>query len=170
VVDDRPVNDRANRRRSRQRGFSLIEVLVAVVVLSIGLLGLAALQASTTRSNHSALLRTQATNLAYDIVDRMRANVTPAESGDYDADYGALPDEDDPTPAANACDPALAPSGSIANRDLQEWKNTLACALPSGDGRITRDATNNRLVTVDVRWDDSRSEDSLLTFSVTTEL
>ena len=60
----------------RESGFSLIEVLVALLVLSIGLLGLAALQAQGLRFNHDAYVRTQATNLAYDIVDRMRVNNT----------------------------------------------------------------------------------------------
>ena len=58
----------------RSRGFTLVEVLVALVVLSIGLLGVAALQLTSLRSNHSSAMRSQATFLAYDIIDRMRAN------------------------------------------------------------------------------------------------
>ena len=56
-----------------QRGFTLIEVLVAVLVLSIGLLSLAALQGISLRNNHSAYLRTQANNIAYEVIDQMRA-------------------------------------------------------------------------------------------------
>lgn len=58
----------------RQNGFTLLEVLVAMLVLSIGLLGLAGLMASSLRNNHSAYYRTQATWLAYDVIDRMRVN------------------------------------------------------------------------------------------------
>jgi type IV pilus assembly protein PilV len=60
----------------RQKGFTLLEVLVAMLVLSIGLLGLAGLMASSLRNNHSAYYRTQATWLAYDVIDRMRVNRT----------------------------------------------------------------------------------------------
>ena len=67
-----------NRRRfgmpRRQAGFSLIEVMVAVLVLGIGLLGFALLQTMTLRFTQSANYRTQATNLAYDLLDQMRAN------------------------------------------------------------------------------------------------
>ncbi len=73
-------------QKSRQTGFSLLEVLIAIVITSIGLLGLAGMQATGLRNNHSAYHRSQATVLAYDIADRMRSNagtmisyVTPVE-------------------------------------------------------------------------------------------
>lgn len=73
-------------QKNRETGFSLLEVLIAIVVTSIGLLGLAAMQATGLRNNHSAYHRSQATVLAYDIADRMRSNaismasyVTPVE-------------------------------------------------------------------------------------------
>ena len=55
-----------------QKGASLVEVLVATVVVSVGLIGLAGLQTLSMQSNHTAYLRTQASLLAYDMVDRMR--------------------------------------------------------------------------------------------------
>ena len=58
----------------RQAGFSLIEVLVTMVVLSIGLLGVAGMQASGLRNNHAVYTKTQATNLAMDMAERIRAN------------------------------------------------------------------------------------------------
>ena len=61
-----------------QRGTTLIEVLIALIVLSIGLLGLALLQVTSVQSNHSAYYRSQATVLAHDLADRMRANRTAA--------------------------------------------------------------------------------------------
>lgn len=68
---------------TKQQGSSLIEVLIAIVVISIGLLGLAGLQTTSIKSNHSAYLRSQATLLAYDLSDRMRASKTAALSGNY---------------------------------------------------------------------------------------
>jgi len=129
----------------KQSGFTLLEVLVAVLVLSIGLLGLAGLLASSIRNNQSAYQRTQATWLAYDIVDRMRVNRPAALASDYDTTLG--------TPANCAANPTL--SGSMAAQDLTGWKTLLACALPAGDGAVALN-TANRQVTVTVQWNDSR--------------
>lgn len=72
--------------RSAQTGVGLIEILIALLVLSIGLLGLSALQVNATKQSHSLMLRTQAINLAYDIADRLRINGTAAAAGDYQVD------------------------------------------------------------------------------------
>jgi len=66
--------------RSGARGFTLVEVLVTVVVISVGLLGIAALQTTSLRSNHESYLRTQATAFADDIIDRIRSNRDDAAS------------------------------------------------------------------------------------------
>ncbi len=68
-------------KKHRSRGFTLLEVLVAMVVLSVGLLGLSGLQTSSLRNNHSAFLRSQATLVSNDIIDRMRANRDSAIGG-----------------------------------------------------------------------------------------
>lgn len=68
----------------KQQGSSLLEVLIAILVISIGLLGLAGLQTQSIKSNHSSYLRSQATLLAYDLSDRMRMARTAALSGEYD--------------------------------------------------------------------------------------
>jgi type IV pilus assembly protein PilV len=124
---------------ARTRGFSLIEVLVTLVVLAIGLLSLAALQLATLRNNNSALTRSEATTLVYDILDRMRANRMPAIQGDYDIVMTAD-----------------APAGSdIASRDLRAWLNALSENLPSGDGAI---AIVGRQATVTVQWSENWDE------------
>ena len=64
--------------KNKNAGFTLIEVLIAMLVLAVGLLGLAGLQATSLRNNQSAYNRSQATQLAYDLADRMRANFTEA--------------------------------------------------------------------------------------------
>lgn len=134
----------------KQSGFTLLEVLVAMLVLSIGLLGLAGLMASSMRNNESAYHSTQATWLAYDILDRLRANRTAARAGTYNvATLG--------NPAV--CSTAAA-TGTIAAKDIGNWKNAIACALPAGDGAIAvltaAGATQDR-VRIYVQWNDSRA-------------
>jgi type IV pilus modification protein PilV len=67
-------NNATRHNKIEQQGFTLIEVLVTVIIMAIGLLGVAGLQLAGMRSNHSAFLRTQATIAAYDLIDRMRAD------------------------------------------------------------------------------------------------
>jgi len=122
-----------------QAGVSLIEVLVAVVLLSIGLLGLAGLQASGMRVGQSSIHRSQAAQLAQDIIERMRANV--ASAGAYDLALGD---------AAPAC-------ASVASCDLRDWRLRLQ-SLPAGAGAVT---VSGRHATVLVQWDDSRGADVL---------
>ncbi len=150
-------------RTRHDKGFSLIEVLIALLVLAIGLLGLAALQAQGLRFNYDAYVRTQATNLAYDIVDRMRTNrasplplppdrdrrpPTPAEVAANLAPYTA-----GPVPPF-ACDP----TDSTIAMDLECWYGALAATLPAGGGAIAANATAN-FYDVTVRWLDRTPRD-----------
>ncbi|MGK9065744.1 type IV pilus modification protein PilV [Stutzerimonas chloritidismutans] len=128
---------------SLQRGATLIEVLVAMLILSVGLLGLAGMQMTALKSNQSAYYRSQATVLAYDIIDRMRANRTEALNGVYDI---ALQNQ--------TCDPDIAPSGTLAKRDVAEWLNSLSCLLSAdAQGSVVR---NDRVFTVSIEWNDNR--------------
>jgi len=142
--------------RSRHQGFTLIEILVTVIVLAIGLLGLAGLQATSVRFNHSAYLRSQATSLAYDIADRMRVNRQAALNNNY---TGSV---------TRSCQNNVALAGTVAARDIAAWGNALACALPSGRGNIVRGAGN--IFTITVLWDDSRGQEALQQFATTTDL
>ncbi len=132
----------------RNQGFALIEALVAAVVVALGLMGLAALQITATRSNHSAEQRSQASMLADDMIERMRANRAAAQTGSYDTGFDTGP---------RTCDQAVCPATPLENSDLCQWKKRLRCSLPSGAGSIAR--SGNR-ITVTVQWDDSlgRSE------------
>lgn len=127
--------------RRREVGFSIVEVLVALLVLAIGLLGLAALQAQGLRFNHDAYVRTQATHVAYDIIDRMRANRANA----------ALYTVGDP---GFVCDPTVA----TVTMDLSCWYDSLAIALPGGDGVISANGAAN-FYDVTVRWIDRTPRD-----------
>lgn len=121
-----------------QGGVGLIEVLVAVFILAIGVLGAAALQMNALKFNQNASVRTQATFLAYEIVDRMRANRAQALVGAYEI---AL-DEDAP-----ACGAAL------PGCDLRDWRDALANRLPEGTGAVVRNGNN---FTITVEWSEAR--------------
>lgn len=145
----------------RSQGFTLIEVLVAILVLSLGLLGFAALQTAGLRSNHSAYLRSQATLLAYTIIDRMRTNQTAAKMGNYDIAINVKP--------TSSCT-------TVECGDLAEWKQNLSAILPAGDGRISRTTPDagvpgKIIFTVIVSWKDSRDPKTPpQEFSMSTEL
>lgn len=121
----------SSNRGFSSKGFSLIEVLIAMVILSIGLLGLAGLQVAGMKNNHNAYQRSQANVMAYDIADRMRANMVAVAAGAYN----------DGTAAANPncltttkCTPA-----EMAGHDLSEWNAALAAQLPEGEGVVCLD-------------------------------
>lgn len=125
-----------------ERGATMLEVLITMVVLAIGLLGLAGLQITSIQSNHGSYYRSQATVLAYDITDRMRSNRTAALAGEYAVNF-----------PASATDRAV--TGVLAQQDTAQWLNELGATLPGGTGRIS---TNDKLVTIEVRWNGSRGE------------
>lgn len=129
------MSDRAQRavfhpRRHRQRGFSLLEVLVALLVLSIGLLGLAALQTMGLKFNTQSYQRTQAVLNAYDIIDRIRANPAGMATGGYD-NIGIA--DTPPTLPTCPCGPA-----QMADYDVAQWKASLAQLLSEGKGAVCR--------------------------------
>lgn len=133
--------------RGLERGATMIEVLVTIVVLAIGLLGLAGLQVTSMQSNHSAYYRSQATIFAYDLSDRMRSNRAAALSNAYAVEF----------PESSS---SHSVTGSRAAQDVAEWLNNLAETLPSGTGKVEN---NNNVVTIHVRWDDARGEISTVT-------
>ncbi len=149
-------------RRRLQRGVSMIEVLVTVIVLAIGLLGLAGLQLNSLRFTYSAYQTSQVTVLTYDILDRMRANAGAARTGAYDIAIGAQPGASSCTGSGANCS-----STDMASADLFEWKQSLAAVLPAGDGEVTR---NGDLFIITIQWDDSRGEQDPKSLTVETTL
>lgn len=138
--------------RSRIAGYTLLEVLVALVVLSIGLLGLGLLQATSLQDNTKAYLRSIAVVRAYDMADRMRTNIDAVRAGDYDSPPGSAPSETCLTDAAG-CTPA-----QMAAIDQWNWGQQLATELPGGNGVITNLGTTPAVFQIDVRWQESGDE------------
>ncbi|RTE64359.1 type IV pilus modification protein PilV [Amphritea opalescens] len=158
----------------RQLGFSLIEVMIALVILTIGILGMAKLQVTGIQQNQSAYMRSQANLLAYDIIDRMRVNrdaidsYLQVSSGTAEADCLA----------STGCSET-----EMAAHDLSEWFATITRELPSGSGIVCRsdkagdangapdcegNSTDNPIV-VYLWWDDDR-DGSVTQLTVSAEL
>jgi len=126
------------------RGFTLIELLVALLVLGVALLGLAGLQSVAVQENRSALLRTQATVAAQEMLDRMRANRTEALKPGAPYQTALTQPASTYTPCNSNCT-----TTAVAGNDLYRWKLGLQ-QLPNGQGAISRPATN--LFEVTVQW------------------
>lgn len=148
-------------------GMTLIEVLVTLVIISVGLLGVAAMQLSTVRNNYDAFVRSQAAVLASDILDRVRANRNVAlRTTAYNIAIGAAPPAD----------------GSRASTDITDWKATLLAQLPRGDGAITvtpiaapagpGTAPPRAIVTITIQWGerDAGTDDNLLRFTTSSQI
>ncbi|WP_266156613.1 type IV pilus modification protein PilV [Dyella silvatica] len=115
---------------SRQRGVSLIEVLMAVLIFSIGLIGLAGLLVMATRSNQAGYLRTQVTFLASNMADRMRSNPVGLWNGNYNSTAY-------PTTAKQSCDINVACTAQqVAVRDQYLWSSMLTTSLPEATASI----------------------------------
>lgn len=132
---------RTNAHRS-QTGFSLVESMVSLVVVSVGMIGIASLYGQGLGAGRTALFRTQAVNLVADMADRIRVN---RQGGAAYA--GAAAD--------NGCDPGggvdCTPA-QMAAHDLFVWSDLVAQQLPNGAGRVQHDPTTPPTYTISVTW------------------
>jgi type IV pilus assembly protein PilV len=144
-------------------GFTLIETMVALIVLSVGMIGVAALHGRSLSATGAAIHQSQAIALAGDMADRIRINRgAGADYAGEAADFG--------------CDAATGDGGhdcseaEMAAHDLFVWENQVADSLPGGQGTVAVDMTTNPTsYTVAVSWNEPSSEDPV-TFSFTFKL
>lgn len=158
----------------RVRGFSMVELLVAVLVMGIGVLGITGLQVVSLQNNRAALMRSEATQLAYDMLDRIRANPVGAAY--------ALDTADDPPNGGN-CHTGNCSSAQMVAFDQAVWKCQLGAydahsectrlrgadlipsllqqpGLPNGNGSVV---LNGNVITVTVTWDGVNGQDQNVT-------
>lgn len=135
-----------------QRGASLLEVLIAVLILAIGMLGMAALQAVSLRNTQSASDRTTAVIQSYAMLDMMRANRVQARAGAYNQSFLCVAPE---TPA------------NRIEGDVARWITQMQEAMgPTACGSITCAASTCE---IKVRWNDSRADEDAAAKELTTE-
>ena len=121
---------------NQQQGATLIEVAIAVLILSSSLLAMATLQTRSLQFNQSALMRSQANIHAYDIMDRIRIN-RGANSNNieqYNIAYGSEP-----------------AGGGLVGDDLTAWRESIERTLPEGDGAVDCDRVS-RVCKISIKW------------------
>ena len=148
--------------RLRQRGFNLVEVLVALVILAVGLLGIAALYLDSLRTGRTAIYRTQAINLAADMGDRIRSN--RAAVLNYATTFATAA----PAAVATCETDAGCNATEMAATDLNRWKALVALLLPGGQSQITVTAGTPNVYEIALRWTEAGTDD-LSTFQLRVE-
>lgn len=145
----------AHRQRNtghRQRGFTMVEILITLFLLTMWLLASAGVQSSSLQFNKAAQFRTQAVYLATELAERMQANKSAAVAGNYVYAGG-----DGTTPAS--CLTALCSPTDLAAFDLAEWKGRVTAVLPNASVSVTTAAVANPITyTIVIGWSDRRSD------------
>ncbi len=146
-----------DHRFATSTGFTLLEVMVAMVIFSIGLLGLAGIQGVSLRNNNSAYTRTVSMQLAYNMADVLRA------STDTNGNVNSTFDSVNSAVAANAPTSCIQKEGTVApncnntalaNFEIYHWKQRIAAVLASGLGTISKNA---EVFTITIMWDDDHT-------------
>lgn len=126
--------------RACQQGLSMIEVLVAMLIFAIGLLGVAGMQSLALKSSDNSNIRSLVNIHAYEIVERMRANMPAVQSGQYNTISGAS--------TVTSCLPACTPA-ALAAWDASEWHANLKADVPSSSGAVSY---ANGMAVVTINW------------------
>jgi type IV pilus assembly protein PilV len=134
-------------------GFTLLEVMIALLIFSIGLLGLAGLLGTSLQNNKTADLRSVAIIAAHDMADRIRANQR-GSSNDYD--NVQVPSGPLSAPSPDCITAVCTSPAQIAAEDIYEWQTSLNKLLPSGQGSVTRASAASPFI-ISVFWDEARN-------------
>lgn len=116
-------------KKSNIKGFSLIEVLIAIVIFAFALLGIAGVMTISIRSNHNGYLRSQAIIASNNVTSRMRANVAGLWAGKYNTTAESLEIKCDSTHHCSR--------EELATYDIYQWRLMVSQMLPNGEGTIT---------------------------------
>ena len=172
---------KCRQRKRSQNGFTLIEAMIAVVVFSFGLLGVAGVMIVSVKNNHNGYLRSQATFLAHSIVETMRMNSWELWRNNYNGNYGNPSSIVNLSSLCTAAAPCNCSAGGVANRDTQQWSNMIIQTLPNGKGSIQcvptvamtspgacnlADEPYLGICTVTVSWDESNETNASSTQQV----
>ena len=141
--------------QQRSKGFFLVEVLVAMVILGAGLLGTAMILIKNTKNVHKSLIRGQSSALAVEIVEHMRINFNESVGGNYNIAIGAAipPVVEDCGPDGDGLSIAVCSSAELAAYDLNQWLTRVAAILPGGTASILTDVSKTPAeVTVTIQY------------------
>lgn len=151
--------DASAKRRMRlagvaAAGFSMIEVLVTLLIISLALLGTAGLQAYAMRMNQGGQFRSQAVLMASDLAERMEANKAAAIAGSY-----VVAQSSTPATASAACTSSACAAMALAAYDLAQWQSAVAATLPQGSWSVTQVATGNPTTyRITIGWVDRKAD------------
>lgn len=134
-------------KKQSEQGFTLLEVLIAVLVFSFGLLGIAGMMTISVRNNHNGYLRSQANFLAENMLDRMRANPTAVWNGWYNGTAAVTSQQ---CTLATPCT-----YQELAGQDVSLWAQSLQVTLPNGNGTVN--CVNNSALSTTIVPADSPS-------------
>lgn len=157
------------RSRSGSAGFSLIEVLVAVFVLAIGVIGAGGMQLTAMRSGTQSAFQSSAVQLAGELADKMRANSTSMKQGSADNPYLNIDFQGSPEAAAapsKFCYAEACNSRELAQFDIHQWQRRLAAALPNARALVCRDAEPWNSAAQSFTWDCSGAGNSSLVIKI----
>lgn len=154
--------DKTNKSSSQQ-GMTLIEVLIAFVILAISMLGIASMLMLSSKVNNSSYAKQQAVQCIYDMFDKIRTNYQAAINGNYtisninNSNLITLPSQ-----PGTLCNQSTCSTTELATYDTWYWLTYDVSKLPHGSGSITTSlapgTSRNTLITITVQWDDSLAQ------------
>ncbi|HAT1821821.1 TPA: type IV pilus modification protein PilV [Legionella pneumophila] len=150
---------------AKYKGMTLLEVLISVVILAVGMLGIASMLIVSNKANNSSYAKLQAVQAVYDIFDRIRANSEAASNGSYNiSNIGSNGYPTTVNTPSVLCNASVCNPSQLAQYDTWYWLTRVVSQLPNGSGSITSalsGVAGNTVITVTVQWDDSKAQNEL---------